>query len=79
MYKRIENKNPKVRFLTPNGWRSPKEVWTNTESGFNFKGLTKKSVIEHEKMMNRLGITPNMSDNEAIEHIKNSKASLITQ
>lgn len=75
MYKKIENLNPKIAFLTPKGKRTPSEVWINTESGFNFRGLTKKSVIEHENMMNRLGITPDMTDDEVIEHIKKNKVS----
>lgn len=75
-YKKIKNVNPKTRFLTPKGWRTPKEVWTNTESGFNFRGMTRKSVIEHEKMMGSLGITPNMTNDETVEHLQNSHEKL---
>lgn len=75
MYKQIENINPKSTFLTSKGKRTPNEVWVNTESGFNFRGLTKKSVIKHEEMMSSLGITSDMSNDEVIEHIKNNKVS----
>lgn len=70
MYMKIENIKPKTTFLTLKGKRTPKEVWINTESGFKFRGMTKKSVIEHEEMMARLGITPDMTDEEVVEHCK---------
>lgn len=70
MYKKVANNNPKTTFLTPKGNRTPKEVWINTESGFKFRGMTKKSVIEHEMMMKELGITPNMTHDEVVEHLK---------
>lgn len=69
MITKVNNSNPKVTFLTPKGNRTPKEVWLNTENGF--RGMTKKSVIEHEKMLQRLGITNDMTDDEVAEHIKN--------
>lgn len=69
MIMKVVNANPKVTFLTPKGNRTPKEVWLNTET--EFRGMTKKSVIKHTKMLERLGITSDMTDDEAIEHLKN--------
>ena len=70
MIEKVENNNPKTVFITPKGNRTPKEIWLNTNKGFNLKGMTKKSVIEHEKMLDGLGIMGDMTDNEAVEHLK---------
>jgi hypothetical protein len=69
MILKVVNTNPKVTFLTPKGKKTPKEVWLNSENGF--RGMTKKSVIEHEKMLQTFGITKDMTDDEIAEHIKN--------
>ncbi|MFS0643714.1 hypothetical protein [Siminovitchia sp. 179-K 8D1 HS] len=69
---KIKNENPKVRFLTSKGWRSPKEVWIDTEYGH--KDMTRKGVIAHRERLIRLGIEPDMTEEEAREHILKSKA-----
>ena len=65
---KVENKNPKTRFLTTERNRTPKEIWIDTETGV--KGMRKKDVITHNKRLDRLGIKPNMTDEEAIEQAR---------
>lgn len=69
---KIKNENPKTRFLTSKGWRTPKEIWIDTEYGH--KDITKKGVIKHRERLIRLGITPNMTEEEARNHVLKSKA-----
>lgn len=76
MIEKVQNINPKTTFLTPKGNRTPKEVWLNTNNGFNIRGLTKKSVIEHEQMLLDLGIKSNMTDDEFVEHLKKKQGEL---
>jgi len=68
MIKKVENINPKSKFLTPQGWRTPKFVWEDLEYGH--RDLTKKGVKTHRERLIRLGITPNMTEDEAREHLK---------
>lgn len=65
---KVENKNPKITFLTTKGSRTPKEVWFDTETGV--KQITRKEVISHNERLNRLGITPDMTDEEAIDQAR---------
>ena len=65
---KVENKNPKTTFMTCKGNRTPKEIWLDTETGV--KGMMKKDVITHNNRLKKLGITPNMTDEEAIEQAK---------
>lgn len=68
---KIKNENPKASFLTPKGWRSPKEIWIDTEYGH--KDVTRKGVIAHRERLIRLGITPDMTEEEAREHVLKRK------
>ena len=61
----IENKNPKIAFLTVKGKRVPKKIWKDTETGIT--GLTKKDVITHNNRLNTLGITTDMTHEQAIQ------------
>lgn len=71
MIKKVKNINPKTRFLTSKGWRTPKEVWIDTEYGH--KDITKKGVMAHRERVIRLGITPDMTDDEAREHLSKNR------
>jgi hypothetical protein len=51
----VENKNPKVTFLTLQGNRTPKMIWIDTATGN--KDTTKKGVIAKNERWERLGIT----------------------
>ena len=70
---KAENINPKTTFLTPKGKRTPKEIWLDTETGV--KGMTKKDVVTHNKRLDRLGIKPDMTDEEAREQARRYLAS----
>ncbi|NMA67792.1 MAG: hypothetical protein GX957_16440 [Clostridiaceae bacterium] len=65
---KVENRNPKVRFLTSKGNRTPKEIWIDTVTGV--KGMTKKDVVTHNTRLERLGITPDMTEEEAREQAR---------
>lgn len=65
---KVENTNPRITFLTTQGNRTPKEVWIDTETGV--KQITRKEVISHNERLNRLGITPDMTDEETINQAK---------
>ena len=65
---KIENIKPVTTFLTSNGKRTPKTIWLDTETGV--KGMLKKDVIVHNKRLDRLGITPDMTDEEALEQAR---------
>lgn len=65
MISKIENKYPKITYLTTKGNRTPKEIWKDTETGIT--GMTKKDVIIHKDRLNRMGITMDMTDEEARE------------
>lgn len=71
MIEKIENTNPKTRFLTSKGWRAPKTIWIDTEYGH--RDITKKGVKAHRERLIRLGITPDMTEDEAREHLKKNK------
>ncbi len=60
---KVENINPKITYMTCNGNRTPKEIWKDTETGVT--GMRKRDVIEGNKRMERLGITPDMTEEEA--------------
>lgn len=68
MIKKVENKNPKITFITINGNRTPKEIWKDIETGVT--GMTKKDVIIHNDRLNRMGIAPNMTEEEARKKVK---------
>jgi hypothetical protein len=65
---KIENKYPKTAFLTINGVRTPKELWFDEKTGV--KDITRKGVQDHINRLKRFGITPDMTDDEAIEQAK---------
>ncbi len=55
---KVENKIPKVTFLTLQGKKTPKMIWVDTLTGN--KGITKKDVIAKNERWERLGITADM-------------------
>jgi len=59
---KVLNTSPKTTFMTCNGNRTPKEIWKDTITGTT--GMTKKSVIKHNDRLDRLGITPDMTEKE---------------
>ena len=60
---KVENINPKITFMTCDGNRTPKTIWKDTETGVT--GMRKKDVIIGNQRMERLGITPDMTEEEA--------------
>ena len=47
-----------IRFLTPKGWRTPKEMWIGYDSmGDVYTDTTKKGVIAHIERVERLRIS----------------------
>lgn len=60
---RVENINPKVTYMTCNGNRTPKTIWKDTETGVT--GMRKKDVVRHNERLARLGIAPDMTEEEA--------------
>ena len=65
---KIANTNPRVTFLTSQGRRTPKEIWLDEKTGV--RDITKKGVKNHVERLNRLGITPNMTEEEAREQAR---------
>ena len=65
---KVENKNPKITYLTSHGNRTPKEIWKDTITGIT--GMRKKDVVIHNKRLERLGIKPEMTEEEAKEKAK---------
>lgn len=65
---KIENKSPKITFMTLKGNRTPKIIWIDEEMGV--RGITKKEVETHVGRLNRMGITSYMTDQESIEQAK---------
>lgn len=68
MIVKVENINPKITYMTTKGNRAPKEIWRDTETGVT--GIRKKDVIKHNKRLERLGITPDMTEDEAREQAR---------
>ena len=65
---KVENINPKITYMTCNGNRTPKTIWKDTETGVT--GMRKKDVIKHNERLARLGITPDMTEEEAREQAR---------
>ena len=53
-----------IRFLTPKGWRTPKEMWIGYDSkGENYTDKTKKGVNSHVERVERLRVSrPHLFD-----------------
>ena len=53
-----------IRFLTPKGWRTPKEMWIGYDSkGEIYTDTTKKGVISHIERVERLRVSlPHLFD-----------------
>ena len=53
-----------IRFLTPKGWRTPKEMWIGYDSkGEIYTDTTKKGGISHIERVERLrGSHPDLCD-----------------
>ena len=53
-----------IRFLTPKGWRTPKEMWIGYDSmGDVYTDTTKKGVISHIERVERLRVShPHLFD-----------------
>ena len=53
-----------IRFLTPKGWLTPKEMWIGYDSkGEIYTDTTKKGVISHIERVERLRIShPHLFD-----------------
>jgi len=65
---KIENINPKITYMTCNGNRTPKTIWKDTETGVT--GMRKKDVIKHNQRLAKIGITLDMTEEEAEEQFK---------
>lgn len=65
---KVKNINPKITFMTCDGNRTPKTIWKDTETGIT--GMKKKDVIKQNERLARLGITPDMTEEEAREQVR---------
>ena len=68
MIRKVRNINPITTFMTINGNRTPKEIWECEDTGI--RDITKKGVETHKERLREIGITINMTDEEAIEQAK---------
>lgn len=65
---KVENKNPKVTYLTINGNRTPKQIWKDTET--DVTGMNKRDVIKYNERLARLGITADMTEEQVREQAR---------